>query len=215
MKSAIRKMDRAIKQLYNLEHDFKAESFLVSNPMTASTGKGAFYIRADEEEEVRIGIFLDAQVRNELSDLHRWNPSDWNQPQLGAFTIAAEEVSHFNYFLHHQLAGRPVSQLEMETQGEVDKFLLTFLSGFNLMNEKQLLTKFERLLEQFFERYRLAEHLDEEQCQRYEEANRLAQHFLSKYKAQILDLRKWERTLRLLRRFYRVNLSEKLSLSRK
>ncbi len=214
MKPVIRKMDRALKRLYNLEHPLKAEAFLITQPILPAAGQGAFFIQSRPGEELEVGIFLDSTVRKQLSQLRRWNPAKWNTPQLGAFAVAAEEVSHFNYFIHHRYTGRAVSQLELELQGEVDKFLLTLFSGYSAMKEPEFIKRFEILLDQFFARYQLVENLSDEQKNRYEEASQHAKRFLLKHRAALANPAKWETAFRLLRRFYRLNLSDKLSLTR-
>lgn len=206
-------MDRAIKRLYNLEHPLGAEAFLITKPILPAAGQGAFFIQARQDDELEVGIFLDSEVRVHLSHLRRWNPSHWDLPKLGAFAIAAEEVSHFNYFLHHRSMGRAVSQLELELQGEIDKFLLTLFSGHSVLKGPELAAKFETLLDQFFQHYQLVESLDAEQKARYEHASQLAKRFLLKYRDALLNPSKRETAFRLLRRFYRLNLSEKLSLT--
>lgn len=213
MKAVIRKMDRAIKRLYNLDHRLGAEAFLISQPMLPEAGQGAFYVQSQSDDELQVGIFLDPKVRSDLNSLRKWNPSQWKMSQLGAFAVAAEEVSHFNYFIHHQSMGRAVSQLELELQGEIDKFLLTLFSGHSVLKEPAFGEKFEQLLDQFFERYRLAESLSVEQKARYEEASQLAKRFLLKHREQIANPSQRDTAFRLLRRFYRLNLSDKLSLT--
>lgn len=212
MKTVIRKIDRALKRLYNIEHDFRAERFMISRPLVPSAARGALFIESQTEEALRVGIFLDESVKSRLTHFGNWNLAGWDIQKLGAWAVAAEEVSHFNYFLHHRSVGRAVSQLEMETQGEIDKFLLTYFVNYG---KGGLIDKFEALLEQFFQRYHLLENLTSEQKGRYEEASRLAQDFLTKYRDQFADPRKVDKALRLLRRFYRASLSEKVSLARK
>jgi hypothetical protein len=212
MKAVIRKMDRAIKRLYNLDHALGAESYLIKEPILPATGQGALFIQ-ENQDVLQVGIFLDSQVRKQLSELKRWNPAAWKTPQLGAFAIAAEEVSHFNYFVHHRSMGRAVSQLELELQGELDKFLLTLFSGHSLLEGQEFAARFEGLLDQFFERYRLVENLDEEQKARYREASDLAKRFLLKHRESFLNPSKRDTAFRLLRRFYRLNLSDKLTLT--
>lgn len=213
MKSVIRKLDRALKQMYRLEHDFRAEAFLIPHAVVPSAGQGAFFIQACPQETLEVGIFLDASVREALGQFPRGNWAAWSHDQRGAFAVAAEEVSHFNYFLHHQSLGRAVSQLELEVQGEIDKFLLSFFSGLTAVKESELGAKFELLLEQFFHRYHLVDNLSADQRARYEEASRVAKAFLSKNRRQLADPQRWEVGIKLLRRFYRATLADKTSLS--
>src|SRR5205823_14442801 len=128
------------------------------------------------------------------------------------FSVAAEEVSHFQYLLFHATSGRSVSQFELELQGEIDKFLLTFFavsSGGKF--DEQL---FGTLFEQFFYHFHLAESLTQEQRVRYMEANHVAKRFIRRCgKLLALEGGRRDRAFSLLRRFYRVDSAEKLSLA--
>ena len=213
MKSTIRKIDRALKQLYNIEHSFSAEKFLIRNPLMPTAGQGALFIQGKSSESLSVGIFLDSDVTQTLAKFPKGEVAAWSLEQLGAFAVASEEVSHFNYFLHHHSQGRAVSQLELEVQGEIDKFLLTFFTNYVNEEVADLTRKFEALIDQFFQHYRLEENLTKEQKQRYKDATKLAQRFLTKYRNHFSDPTKAETVLKLLRRFYRGSLAEKLALS--
>src|SRR5439155_692812 len=70
-------------------------------------------------------------------------------------------------------SARSVTQLELELQGEVDKYLnAVFL--LSLQNEGAVSA---RLRELIFRRYRLAEHLSLEQAERYRTASHLAYRY--------------------------------------
>ena len=92
---------------------------------------------------------------------------------LDPFCTAVEGVSHFLFLLARYAEDRSVSQLELELQAEVDKFLLC-----SLMLERQKEWLARRLLSTtLFDRYRLLPGLDDEAAARYHLANRLALQF--------------------------------------
>jgi hypothetical protein len=66
---------------------------------------------------------------NQLASFQNWQGTAWSHDQIAAFTLVAEEVSHFHYLLHHAHQGRQVSQFELELQGDVDKLLLTYFAN--------------------------------------------------------------------------------------
>ena len=208
MKRAIAKIDRAIKRLYSLEHDHRAEDFLVRHPIDGarignSDLQGALYLQGDARD-VSIGIYLNESVRDTLTHYPQWSHSRWSTDQFNAFAIATEEVSHFNYFLFHAPQGRQLSHLELELQGEIDKFLIAWFANPH--------ADFDQMFETLFFRFGLAQGLRAEQRERYLEANRLAKRFIHRHgRSLLLDPRKRERAFRWLRRFYRLNVSEKLS----
>lgn len=88
---------------------------------------------------------------------------------LDAFCVAVEGVSHFVY-LTFCGAGleRPVRQIELELQAEIDKFLmLRFVLGHDT----------DTLVEVLFDRFRLADGLHAEEVGRYRTANRAARRY--------------------------------------
>jgi hypothetical protein len=223
MKRVVRKIDRAIKQIYNLEHEFQAEDFLVLDDYAderVASGKavelgldGALLIRHQKrnepDEEITLGIYLSESVRLQLSTFPHWEKCPWSNTQLKAFTVATEEVSHFHYLLHHALGGRSLSQIELELQGEIDKFILVFFA--QLQQGKAARAAFETLYEQFFVNYRLSDKLTDAERRRYHEASQLAMRFIYRCRRYLDSPRHYDRAFRLLRQFYRLNRAEKLS----
>ena len=176
-------------------------------PMHAKTHRGALLVEGDPRE-LFLGIFLSEAVAKEISSFRRWHNQPWSRDQIGAFTIATEEISHFHYLVHHAARARQVSQLELELQGEIDKFLLTFFANYR--KDERL---FEALFEQLFYHFSLATHLSAEEKARYQAANDLAKRFIRKHARALIDQRaSLEGVFRLLRRFYRLDIPEKVSL---
>ena len=213
MKEAIQKIDRALKTLYNLELPHAAENFLVEKePKLQSSVRnrdlnGMLLIRELPKGGITLGIYLNEPVREVLSDFPTWEESNWNLRQMNAFTIAAEEVSHFHYLLSRTIQRRPVSQLELEMQGEVDKFLLAFFAEKSAPPKE----RFEKLLDQFFLHFRLREDLDEEQVERYTQASQVAKRFILQCEAYLTDPVAFQKGLKIIRRFYELGCAEKLS----
>lgn len=210
MKRVIRNIDRALKRLYRLESPLRAEDFLLSQPLEAATIahaglKGALYIRASNAD-LSVGIFLSEEIRNRLTTFPQGVATSWPFELLEAYLVATEEISHFHYLIHHTGLGRQVSPLEMEIQGEIDKFLVAFFTNAHSKSREQ----FEKLFSKLFQRFTLAEALNETQRNRYQEANRLAMRFLRRQADSLLQAN-IELTLRRLRRFYRLSAAEKIS----
>jgi hypothetical protein len=226
MRTVVRKIDRALKDLYRLDAKYNAEEFLIKKPYVSHVSRGiyldkmaanaalqgALFIRPGRPaSEISLGIYLSEGVRRNLLSFRRWPKSGWSWEQVDAFSVAAEEVSHFQYLVFHASAGRGVSQLELELQGEIDKFLLTY---FAVMAGRQFDEKiFGSLFEQFFFRFHLAANLSEEQRARYIQANNFAKHFIRRCEGYLARPGGHERVLRLLRRFYRMSAHEKMSLA--
>jgi hypothetical protein len=108
----------------------------------------ALYI--DEEVMIRASAFLE------------------DRGDLDAFCAATEGVSHFVYFTFcGEQLGRPVSQIELELQAEIDKFLIVRL--FAPVGGD--------LIPRMFEQFQLADRLSDEERERYRVANRVGRRY--------------------------------------
>lgn len=156
-----------------------------------------------EQETLEIALFLDPSLQQNLV-LH--DPLErLSEKNLTDFCTLIEGVSHFVYYLHKASLDYQVTQLELELQAEIDKFLLlAFTSECSPADRKTL----HQIL---FEQYNLHDHLNDEQIQRYETANNLAKRYchglIEQAKTNNLnDL------IRHVRRFYPLSQQEKISL---
>lgn len=212
MKRTISQIDLALKSLYNLDSPLSAQDFLLTrSPVPASTPMppGMLFIEppSEKDDSLGLGIYLRPEIGETLDALSQVR--HWSGQQLAAFGVAAEEVSHFHYVAHFAPRGRGVSQLELEFQGEIDKFLLTFFARIPADGDDGL--AFEALMEKFFEGFTWFEKLSAEQKARYEEANRLAKAFLVRHSDLLCRPVDRERFLKIARDFYRLSLEEKIN----
>jgi len=218
---AVRQIDRALKRLYNIETALCAEEFLIfqfpsiSKKQIASKElQGALYIRkgtdeqAGDEPSVDLGIYLSPEVRQILESFSDWS-SPWTLEQVKAFSVACEEVSHFHYLVFNLERKRPISEFEIELQGEIDKFLLMYFC--ESLGHKAGLTKFETIFEQLFINYRLADCLNEIQKQRYLDASLYAKKFFQKMKRYLGEGGSVNEMLKQTRMFYNMDLASKIS----
>src|SRR5690606_12241291 len=75
----------------------------------------------EAEGEMNIALYLEPAV---IANLSTHDPSRrLGDHNLGDFLLAVEGVSHFIYTVCCARAERPVSQLELELQAEVDKYV--------------------------------------------------------------------------------------------
>jgi hypothetical protein len=199
-------VQRRIESLYALPPEAPVSEFLV--PQAAARqlpGGGSRTLVAQHGDEVSVGVVLEDSVGASLEQADpRERIDDRN---LGSFTTLTEEVSHFLYLLYRARSDRQVTQLELELQGEVDKYLcVAFL--LSQQNEGAVSRHLRELL---FRRYRLAAGLSAEQQERYHAASSLAYRYCGwlegrflRRPAGIADL------AREARRFYRLGQREKL-----
>lgn len=220
---AIQEIDRALKRLYNLNDNYCAEEFLIKYcPVNAQRKagskdlKGAVYIQPVEpsantaEPSVDIGIYLSDDIRMNLESFTGWS-TPWSQSQLQAFAVASEEVSHFHYLVHNIERERPVSQFELELQGEVDKFFLLFFSDCVNANDKN--EKFDILFKQLFFNFRLISTLTPEQAQRYIDASMYARKFLLGIRKKVSSENSMDRLFEVVRTFYYRDLAGKVGFN--
>ncbi|HET8646845.1 MAG TPA: hypothetical protein VFO85_15225, partial [Vicinamibacteria bacterium] len=129
-----------------------------------------------------------------------------DQSNLGAFCTVVEEVSHFLYVLFCAGCERSVTQLELELQGEVDKYLCSVFL-LSLQNEGAVSPRLRELL---FRHYRLGPALSAEQRERYRAASRLAERYCGWLERRFLRAARLADLARESRRFYRLGQRQKL-----
>src|SRR5690606_15861498 len=100
---------------------------------------------------------------------HASLPHDFAFDRLPDLSVAIEELSHFNLYCHRALNDQPISALEMEVQGEVDKFALA-LQWLEEKNEGHFKDK---LFEILFDQVALGSWVDQQERERYEDAHRI------------------------------------------
>jgi hypothetical protein len=198
-------VQRRLECLYALEPEPPVSEFLI--PAVEAfryPGGGSRTLLAQDGDSVSLGVILEDDVssRLALSDprlgLHLLN--------LGPFCTLAEEVSHFLLLLFCARAERSVTELELELQGEIDKYLSAALL-LSLQNEGAFSSRLRELL---FRNYRLHDGLSPEKAERYHAANRLADRYCGHLEARYLKGARFADLVREARRFYRLGQREKL-----
>jgi hypothetical protein len=198
-------VQRRLEGFYGLPAQPPVSGFLIPPHAAADyPGEGSRTLVTEDADGLSIGLLLEPAVLDRLSAGDpRVRLDDGN---LDALCTATEEVSHFLYLLFRATSGRAVTQLELELQGEVDKYLnAVFL--LSLQNEGAVSARLRELL---FQRYRLDERVSAERASRYRAASELAYRYCGWLESRFL------RTARLVelrdhgRRFYRFGQREKL-----
>jgi hypothetical protein len=198
-------VQRRTETLYALEPQAPVTDFLIPHDVAASyPGGGSRTLVSQDGEEVGVGVILDESVARGLAEQDPRVRLTWGN--LGAFCALAEEVSHFLCLLFRAQAERPITPFELELQGEVDKYLnAAFL--LSLQNEGAVSARLKELL---FREYRLAEHLNAEEQQRYRTASGLAYRYCAWLEGEYLRRSRVTELAREARRFYRLGQREKL-----
>ena len=198
-------VQRRLEALYALPAESPVTDFLI--PQEAAThlpGGGSRTLVHQEGDFVSLGVVLERQVGEELAGADPRERLD--TANLGAFSTLTEEVSHFLYLLYCARADRPATELELELQAEVDKYLtVAFL--LSLQNEGAMSAELRRLL---FRSYRLRDGLSRESAERYETASRLADRYCGWLERRFLRAARLGDLAREARAFYRLAQRQKL-----
>jgi hypothetical protein len=199
-------VQRRLEALYALEPQAPVTDFLLAEEDAAALpGGGSRTLVRHEGDDIALAVVLEAAVRAHLA---RRDPRVLlDDTNLGSFCTAAEEVSHFVYLLFCARSARSVTQLELELQGEVDKYLT---AAFLLSQQNEGAVS-SRLRELLFQRYSLEPGLTAEQAERYRAASALAYRYCGWLERSFLRRRAGlEDLAREARRFYRLGQREKL-----
>jgi hypothetical protein len=201
-RSLLARLQLGIEALYRVETRLAIDAFLIDG----ETRDGLGPARAPREQlllresqgELGMALFVDDVT---LANLARHDPAArLDDRNFTDFCLVVEGVSHFIYVALAAARERPVSQLELELQAEVDKFVCCLLVGGGAPD----------LRGRLYGDVSYAADLDAAERERYRIANQEASRY-----AAALDRRFVARaqTLALLaevRRFYRMDLPDKL-----
>ena len=201
-------VQRRLEALYALETQAPVTDFVLTEEEAAAyPGGGSRTLVTQDGDQVGLGVVLERETFALLAGADPRVRLD--QGNLGAFCTLTEEVSHFVYLHFCARTSRSVTQLELELQAEVDKYL-TAVFLLCLQNDGAVSARLRDLL---FRRYRLAGPLSAEQAERYRAASVLAYRYCSWLESRYLRSSRSSRLADLARearRFYRLGQREKL-----
>ena len=150
-----------------------------------------------------MSLFLDADM---LGRLESTDPlSCLRDGMLDDLCKVLEGISHFNCVVWKAMQDRTVTLLELELQGEIDKFVGTMMLAMG-QDDTELLNCLHGWL---FGDVSFHDDLDDEQRDRYQCANDYAARFCHGLQQQLIDDDR--NVLMELRQFYRLQMSEKFS----
>ncbi|HEX7113775.1 MAG TPA: hypothetical protein VF193_01480 [Steroidobacter sp.] len=211
----LRQMQELIAGLYDAPVEHGVEDFLVCDRRHLSEVVGAetadragdeHVFVLEEDQGVRLGLFIDEEVLERLSKRDPLRTLD--DENLRDYCTALEGVSHFHYLVWSLARGRSVSLLELEVQAEVDKYA----TALALMTRQRDGRFPGSLHAKLFDAVSFLPHLDQQARRRYEEANRQAARFCRSLEERYLRVRRMrpEMWLAELRKFFRSGHHAKL-----
>lgn len=160
----------------------------------------------EEGDTLWLSLFLDSRLlqrlasANPLEALHGGNIAD--------YWTALEGVSHFVCVAWHAAHDRPVTLLELELQGEIDKYVSSFWL-LRAQDPQRFPAELHRLL---FESARVDENLAGDRVGLYRQANAYAARFCRRLARTLRPDRPASLAAAIseLRRFYRLSRDRKL-----
>ena len=201
------RVQRGLEALYRVNTGVEVGDFVVG----AELRDALVPVRRPREQllvceadgEMALALFIDPRA---LANLTSHDPARrLGEHNLGDFLLAVEGVSHFIYAICCARVGRPVSQLELELQAEVDKYVTCLLIT---EPEAEVSVVLRRRL---FGDADYEPDLDHDEHARYRAANDNAQRYAAWLEQAFVAPRRIPEMLAELRRFYRLGLAAKLA----
>jgi len=196
------RVQRALEGLYRVESPCAVADHLVSAEERAALGVAAEpdeqLLLRDDADGLSVGLFVSAAALARLE-------GELDEERLGDFLLAVEGVSHFVYATVRAQADRPFSQLELELQAEVDKYLMLLLGTWRAGQAPPA-----GLRRRLFGDVRYLDHLSPDERERYQTANAAADDYAASLEHRFLRHRAVDEMLDELRRFWRLDCAGKL-----
>jgi hypothetical protein len=200
------RVQRGLEALYRVDTGVEIGDFVVGaelrDALVAARRPREQLLVCEAEGEMAVALFIDPRA---LANLSSHDPARrLGDHNLGDFLLVIEGVSHFIYAVRCARAERPVSQLELELQAEVDKYVTCLLAT---EPEAEVSAALRRRL---FADAAYEPDLDHDERDRYRAANDNAQRYAAFLEQAFVVPRRIPEMLAELRRFYRLGLAGKL-----
>lgn len=197
MRALTTELQRALEEVYCLDAVPPVEAFTVP-PGLLSLGehvRESLLVQHDGDETL-LGLYIAEEVLAGAAQF-----AAQSSGELDEFCVATEGVSHFVYFTFCGAAqDRPVSQIELELQAEIDKFVvLRFVCGEPRAD----------LVLALFDRMELRPDLSPAERERYTLANQAGRRY-ARWMDQRLRRGEGDRAVADARALYRKPLAAKL-----
>jgi hypothetical protein len=162
----LNQIQRRLQAINQFDHDYLITDFLCPTKQ-----QNALVVR-EAGEDAELLVCIDEEILERNSHLRL--PHDFGLQNLPELSIVIEELSHFNTFCAGALMNRPLSQLELEIQGEVDKFAVVL----DWLYERNEAVMRDQIYDLMFGSCRLGAWVNHQERSRYEEAHEIAKNFV-------------------------------------
>lgn len=201
------RVQRGLETLYRIETGVEIEDFVIDertrDQFVADRRPREQLLLLEGEGEVSLALFVDPAA---IANLEQHDPGrQLGDHNLGDFLLVVEGVSHFIYAITCARDGRPVTQLELELQAEIDKYIACLL----VANPE--LEASATLRERLFADPTYEPDLNADERSRYQAANDHAHRYAAWLEVTFLAPQRIPDMFGELRRFYRHSLASKLA----
>ena len=204
-------VQQQLQGIYDIDVGYDIRQFTITDRIIAEAidnrkPRGSEQLLIKQQDDcLDISLFLDRTV---LDELHTNNPfTQLHQENLKPYWLAVEGVSHFLYIAWRAGFDRQVSQLELELQAEIDKFVC----ASELLARQNSTIDSHALWTCLFKNFYLHKHLNTEQTRRYLQANEYAAEYCNYITSEFVQQRKVANYYQQLRRFYRLGQQAKMA----
>jgi hypothetical protein len=201
-----------LEAIHDLKSPLRARDFLMARRTLLGIGRPALapeeLLVVEGPDGLDIGLYLAPELFQALRPVHpeRRSGVSLALDRLPAFAAVTEGVSHFLYLSAAANADRQLSRLELEVQGEVDKFAAAALHLWG----RGLRRLASNLCDQLFRHVSYLPHLTPDERLRYETANRLAGGYARSLVDRFVSRGRLDQFLGELRQSYRLWSGDKL-----
>jgi len=201
------RVQRGLEALYRVDTGVAVDDFVIDETVRDELAPlrrpREQLLVCEEGGEMALALFIEPAV---LANLAAHDPGHrLGDHNIGDFLLAVEGVSHFIYAIQCARAERPVSQLELELQAEVDKYVTCLLATQPDPGMSEVLRR------RLFADAAYEPDLDDEERDRYRAANDNAHRYAAWLEEVFVVRRRIPEMLAELRRFYREGLASKLA----
>jgi hypothetical protein len=200
------RVQRGLESLYRVDTGVEVEDFVIGgdarDELVPRRRSREQLLVCEDSGEMSLALFIDPSV---LANLATHDPGRrLGDHNLGDFLLAVEGVSHFIYAICCARADRAVTQLELELQAEVDKYVTCLLATDPEAETSAALRR------RLFAECEYDADLDRDEHARYRAANDNALRYATYLEETFVASRRIPEMLGELRRFYRLGLAAKL-----
>ena len=205
-------MQDRLSSLYETPIEHRVMDYLVTDARIADALEQAATPRANaerlllrqSEDSLDVALYIDTRIMEALADLDPHTCLDARN--LNDFLTALEGVSHFNYLVWNALHERQVTQLELELQAEIDKYVVATM----LLDEQGTAADADHFHTAMFTFVVFDPDLDAPAEQRYRDANHYAAKYCRRLTRQFPAQHREPSFINELRRFYRLSRNDKI-----